>query len=404
MTFTVLVDDMRLVLALMPAESVDSIVCDPPYEYGFMGKAWDSTGVAFDPATWAACLRALKPGGHLLAFGATRTVHRIACAIEDAGFDIRDQIAWMFGSGFPKSHDVSKAIDKAVGQWRGRAGAAHVVKRSFGQLYERTDKGDPITNDAKQWQGWGTALKPAMEPVIVARKPLVGTVAANVLAHGTGAINVDGCRIGDEVMINQPGPTAPRLAMGGGWREDASPTQAVGRWPANVILDDEAGQALNEMSGTLATSRFFYSAKADGAERDAGLERLPSMSPGEIVNRAEGSVGISSPGAGAGRSADGRRNIHATVKPIDLMRHLCRLVTPPGGVVLDPFFGSGTTGVAAILEGFDIIGVEMDTAHACIAWHRCDEWSRRQLAPGSSARAAAKKVRKGEKIPDLFRP
>lgn len=435
MAFTVIVDDMRAALDAMEPDSVDSIVTDPPYEYGFMGKSWDSTGVAFDPATWAACLRVLKPGGHLLAFGSTRTSHRIACGIEDAGFEIRDTIVWMFGSGFPKSHDVSKAIDRAAG-----------LLKPEGKGFSYVGGGQPppptkgyvrpahATPDTARWSGWGTALKPAMEPVIVARKPFGGTVAANVLLHGTGAINVDGCRIGTEERVNEPGSTNLRVAMGGGWREDAAPTTAVGRWPANVILDVEAGAALDEQSGTLTSgsraagvrkgigyessatgdggpaivgdsggaSRFFYSPKASGDERDAGLDDLPTSTRGEIVNRDEDSAGIKSAAAGAGRKSEGRRNIHATVKPIDLMRYLCRLVTPPGGTVLDPFAGSGTTLVAGVLEGFDVIGVEMQTDHACIAWHRVRHWAGLTLAPGIEARSVAEKPRTGPAALDLF--
>lgn len=405
MSYIVLVDDMRAALAAMEPDSVDSIVTDPPYEYGFMGKSWDSTGVAFDPATWAACLRVLKPGGHLLSFGATRTVHRIACAIEDAGFEIRDQIAWMFGSGFPKSLDVSKAIDREAGA---------------------------TTPEAAQWSGWGTALKPAMEPVIVARKPLVGTVAANVQRHGTGAINVDGCRIGsDSITTKRPAATGAAKvygAYGGG-----ADTEHLGRWPANVILDAEAGAMLDAQSGITSSSdavrnngafksvakgfetaresfghadsggasRFFYCAKADGAERDAGLDDLPIVRGADLVDRDEGSAGLT-PRAGAGRSSDGRRNIHPTVKPIDLMRYLCRLVTPKGGTVLDPFCGSGTTLVAGILEGFNVIGVDMETPHALISLRRCEHWAGLHLTPGMTAREAAEKPTTGTQTLNLF--
>lgn len=433
MTFTIIVDDMRTALAAMEPNSVDSIVCDPPYEYGFMGKAWDSTGVAFDPATWRECLRVLKPGGHLLAFGATRTVHRIACAIEDAGFDIRDQIAWMFGSGFPKSLDVSKAIDRLAGVLKPEgkgftvAGFSHNEKLLTTAPSRGYVKPPPATPDAQRWSGWGTALKPAMEPIIVARKPLVGTVAANVLAHGTGAINVDGCRIGTagggthctnrDVQGRCLGHANAGQSTSG--ETFHGPDTSGGRWPANVILDEAAGAVLDEQSGhTTSTnqprindadksgmtrkkaftstgfadsggaSRFFYSAKADGKERDAGLEGLP----------VAGSASV----AAVHSHSEGRRNTHPTVKPIDLMRYLCRLVTPPGGTVLDPFFGSGTTGVAALLEGFHVVGVEMQTDHACIAWHRCQHWSTRQLAPGVAARSGAEKPTPEPTNLDLF--
>lgn len=429
----------------MEANSVDSIVTDPPYEYGFMGKAWDSTGVAFDRATWAACLRVLKPGGHLLSFGSTRTYHRIACAIEDAGFEIRDTIAWMFGSGFPKSLDVSKAIDKDAGATRVRNLVAtrqgNVTRRGEGDQGSTygdshggfRDESIPATPDAARWSGWGTALKPAYEPIIVARKPLGMNVAVCVLRHGTGAINVDACRVGIEASGWGGGGSA--LFEGGLAREGGTARPSVGRWPANVILDDEAGAGLDAQSGTLTNggqnatspthvdrdglffgmgkgsarpgneggaSRFFYCAKADAGERDAGLDDLPMATRAELVDRVEGTAGIENPRAGTGRTSEGRRNTHATVKPIDLMRYLCRLVTPPGGLVLDPFAGSGTTLVAGLLEGFDVVGVEMGTDHACIAWHRCRHWSTRVIAPGAMARAGAERPTSEPANLDLF--
>lgn len=350
MTVDLRLGDMRETLAAMPECSVDAVVTDPPYELGFMGKAWDSSGVAFDPATWAACLRVLKPGGHLLAFGGTRTVHRIACAIEDAGFEIRDQIAWLYGTGFPKSLNVSKAIDKAAGAKREVVGPViyadgrvrrNATPRNGSGRYNLTmrdgvdpdrQRAAPATEAARQWDGWGTALKPAMENIVVARKPLQGTVAANVQAWGTGAINIDGCRIGVGSIVPGGGRSA-RGSYGGGVYGDgiadapAAPHTA-GRWPSNVLLDPEAAAALDAQSGDAdSASRFFYCAKAGKAER-------------------------------------GQANTHPTVKPVDLMRYLCRLVTPPGGTVLDPFAGSGTTGIAAVLEGFAFIGVELLPDHA----------------------------------------
>jgi site-specific DNA-methyltransferase (adenine-specific) len=397
-----LCDDMRAALAAMPEASIDSCVTDPPYELGFMGRAWDSTGIAFDPEAWRAVLRVLKPGAHLVAFGGTRTWHRIACAIEDAGFEIRDSLAWMFGQGFPKSLDVSKA-------------------------------GAGI-----EWQGWGTALKPFFEPVILARKPLVGTVAATVIAHGTGAINVDGCRIGTDGGTRSTGEPNFKNNIFGRGMGGLAYESAGGRWPPNVLLDEEAARMLDEQSGAVGAaapvlgtepsaavrrdgitnerarvpgsfhgdsggaSRFCYVAKADGNERDAGLEALPLVQRGDLVDRAEDSAGIQNPRAGAGRTSEGRRNLHPTVKPIDVMRWLCRLVTPPGGVVLDPFTGSGTTGVAAVVEGFRFHGIELDTAHAVIAWHRIDEWCRRALAPGATGKSAARSIRDGGANLDLF--
>ena len=313
----------------MADSSVDAVVTDPPYGLSFMGKHWDH-GVPGE-AFWREALRVAKPGAHLLAFGGTRTYHRLACAIEDAGWEIRDCVMWVYGSGFPKSHNL-----------RG------------------------------QWSGWGTALKPAWEPVIVARKPLVGTVAANVLAHGTGGINVDGCRVGTGDDRISGGTSGGSDGAVGEWGYSSGfERPSGGRWPANVIHDgsDEvvglfpqqrngganvsprrkAGVRTNIMSGTGlseptnrayagdsgSAARFFYCAKASKRDRDEGCE--------------------------------GNRNGHPTVKPTALMRYLCRLVTPPGGVVLDPFMGSGSTGKAAILEGFQFVGIEQEPEYLEIA-------------------------------------
>lgn len=346
--------DSRLKLPLIGDASVDAVVCDPPYELGFLGREWDSTGVAYDADLWREVLRALKPGGHLLAFGGTRTYHRMACAIEDAGFEIRDSIHWIYGSGFPKSHDVSKAIDKAAGAARqvigvhrmpgyALANVLHGAQNRETLAFAKTSD-EPATEAARQWVGWGTALKPAHEPCVVARKPLEGTVAANVLAHGTGAINVDGCRVphaNAEDLAKHAAGVAAIKARGGtmanSWANSsdlagANDVSAHGRWPANVVLDEDAGRELNEQSG-LQAARFFYCAKASKAERGEG-------------------------------------NTHPTVKPIALMRWLVRLVTPPGGLVLDPFAGSGSTGVAAIREGCSFVGIERDVEAARIARKR----------------------------------
>jgi site-specific DNA-methyltransferase (adenine-specific) len=346
-------------MRLMPDNSVDSIVTDPPYGIRFMGKAWDGADLekryqtaaanesdrmrngraaaagkydlapaamrAFQEFSeeWAReALRVLKPGGHLLAFSSPRTYHRMACGIEDAGFELRDQIMWVFGSGFPKSLDVSKAIDKTGG--------------NAGLTFE--------IGTARQWDGWGTALKPAHEPICVARKPLVGTVAANVLAHGTGALNIDACRVtADDGENRARPPRAPNAILGGGKGTNltASEHNDAGRWPANLIHDgsDEAVALFPQSAGQLAdastsdtqsAARFFYCAKASTKDRGAS-------------------------------------NTHPTVKPTDLMRYLCRLVTPPGGIVLDPFTGSGSTGKAAKLEGFLFMGFELDPEYAAIA-------------------------------------
>jgi len=567
----------------MPAESIDAVVCDPPYELGFMGKSWDASGIAFDPATWREALRVLKPGGYLLAFGGTRTYHRIGVAIEDAGFEIRDSLIWNYGSGFPKSLNVSIAIDKQAGAM-GHRGKAIIIAGDGGQQANLVNPQgapahDPITDAAKAWQGWGTALKPAFEPVVVARKPLTKglTVAANVLKHGTGAMNIDGCRV-PGVLDGDPNRFAK--TNGGSFVAftDAPVVRSEGRWPANVIfthapgcvragsqkvkcsnatyssegqgkggahgiysalgarpagvelgyadadgtetvaayecapgcpvaaLDAQSGvaapkaertgkrggsnaahmsreagnnahqetdgvwpadpgggasrffttteygdgdyecapgcpvAALDAQSGvskstsqlrhnkaksdvfygqcdsidrvtgghddTGGASRFFttteygddddlpgaepgdppfyYASKASRSEREAGCGDLPARSGAEAVDRDEGSAGAQSPRAGAGRTASEVRNHHPTVKPLAVMRWLCRLVTPPGGIVLDPFMGSGTTGVAALLEDFNFVGCEREADYLLIAEARIAHHApgARLLGPG----------------------
>ena len=340
MTAQVHCGDNRKILALELDNSFDAIVTDPPYGLGFMGKAWDHEvpGVDF----WAEFLRVAKPGAHLVAFGGTRLWHRMSVAIEDAGWEIRDSLMWLYGTGFPKSLDVAKAIDK----------------------------GRSITPEAQRWAGWGTALKPAWEPIVLARKPLIGTVAVNMLEHGTGGLNIDGCRIGSDTA-GWGGGAAGRNS-GSEWRDNSGlgksgdPRPVLGRFPANLILDPEAGARLDgEVIG--GPSRFFYCAKASKADREEGLDGFETCAPGEMVERDPESAGAQNPRAGAGRSSGVRANIHPTVKPTELMRYLCRLITPPGGTILDPFCGSGSTGKAAVLEGFSFVGCEMDETYAKIA-------------------------------------
>lgn len=347
------------VMRSFAAGSIDAIVTDPPYGLSFMGKGWDYDVPSIE--IWAECLRVLKPGGHLLAFAGTRTQHRMAVRIEDAGFEIRDMIAWVYGSGFPKSHDVSKAIDKAAGAERevlGVAGKSGSARNSMagdfaGGEYMTTA---PATDAARQWQGWGTALKPALEPITVARKPLIGTVAENVLTHGTGAINVDRCRVGGEVRYNAPagnkagGNSLNMSAVG--MPQDAAGRTVEGRWPANLIHD--GSEDVLALAGEQA--RFFYCAKASKADRDEGLTNAPQRFV--QFQTANGTSGKPS-SLSEGRNTEYRNN-HPTVKPAQLMRYLCRLATPPGGVVLDPFMGSGSTGKAAVMEGFKFIGIERD--------------------------------------------
>ena len=392
-----LIGDCRETMLKLPDASVDAVVTDPPYELGFMGKGWDASGIAYDPKMWVQVLRVLKPGGHLLAFGGTRTYHRMACAVEDAGFEVRDSIHWIYGSGFPKSLDVSKAIDKAAGAerevtgpppyTRGRAGQTYSETRRVSYDYPPGPETAPATEDAARWSGWGTALKPAHEPIIVARKPLAGTVAANVLAHGTGAINVDGCRVGTDgggTSCTKRDAVGKCLGHQNAGRSTSGetfhgPDTSGGRWPANIVLTHapdcaEAcadGCPVAEMDGqsgiTATTARVGRrSGKAD------------ATALGKFAGQDEVAMGHTDSG-GASRffpvfrycakaptrerpvGPDGTK--HPTVKPLELMRWLVRLVTPPGGVVLEPFAGSGTTIEAALREGFDVIGCELTQAY-----------------------------------------
>lgn len=370
------IGDCLQVMPTLAASSADSIVTDPPYGLGFMGKAWDHgvPGAEF----WLEALRVAKPGAFLAAFGGTRTFHRLACGIEDAGWELRDTLMWVYGSGFPKSHN---------GPWG------------------------------------GTALKPAWEPIILARKPLAGTVEANWREHGTGALNIEGCRIaGEPVRIENYASDGANGCMshghGGGSGHAGRPRVArietSGRWPANLVHDgsdevlvafpDAPGQAAavtgneptaNGFSGNVygyggiaerarseprrdsgSAARFFYCAKADRADRNAGCKGMPLGMPA-APNGAENAVG-----AKRGSQSKPRENIHPTVKPTDLMRWLCRLVTPAGGLVLDPFAGSGSTGRGAIAEGFQFVGIELSPEYGAIAEARI-----RVTQPGLSLEA-----------------
>lgn len=405
------------IMKSMPDGSVDSIVTDPPYELGFMGRSWDRTGIAYSVEMWRECLRVLKPGGHLLSFGGSRTYHRMACAIEDAGFEIRDQIMWVYGSGFPKSLDVSKAIDKQAGAertgtgemvrggCRAARGGSELVGSEPIEALKWKELTEPATEAAKQWDGWGTALKPAHEPIVVARKPLIGTVAENVLQFGTGAINVDGCRVdlnGDykSKANGRPSQTGLPDNYDSG---KANEPDTIGRWPANLIHDgsDEVLAAFPFAIGATApvvgtepssktantfgdfsfrtpsdrrdgggsAARFFYCAKASKQDRDEGMgdsaDRVLARSCQAQAEAKRGNL-VDAEG-GAFNKARIRKNNHPTVKPTDLMRYLCRLVTRPGGTVFDPFMGSGSTGKAAILDGFCFIGIDREEDHVGIS-------------------------------------
>ena len=473
----------------MPDNSVDSIVTDPPYGLNFMGKKWDCSVPSVE--IWAECLRVLKPGGHLLVFAGTRTQHRMAVNIEDAGFEIRDMIAWVYGSGFPKSMDVSKAIDKVGGdnfmewfpewleEYRVRAGisrsalADHFPSKSGGRtgcvwnwehgirtpsasqfnqlckllgipvqplevverqvleqrrgvtktfnvgstdtIKQRNPITAPATDAARQWQGWGTALKPALEPITMARKPFASTVAANVLEHGTGALNIDGCRVeyeddcrllkGGSYGGNRTGAAGTSVFGTGDNEVSYQGGVPEGRWPANLIHDGSgevratfpqakgqqgdltghskprgngiygdmapAHDALARIESDTSAARFFYAAKASKKDREEGLggapDRVLAMSNQAKAELARGNMHEGESGM---NTAKVRKNHHPTVKPTDLMRYLCRLVTPPKGIVLDPFMGSGSTGKAAVLEGFSFVGMELDADYFKIAQAR----------------------------------
>ena len=352
----------------MPDASVDAVVTDPPYGLSFMGKRWDYDVPGVE--IWEQCLRVLKPGGYLLAFAGTRTQHRMAVRIEDAGFEIRDMIAWMYGSGFPKSHNVSKGFDREAGILKPEFKAFTVAGSSHDPNISKTipTKGyvppAPVTDEAKQWQGWGTALKPAMEPITMARKPFKGTVADNVQAYGTGAINIDGCRIGADDKCEPPKAgykrhttdTAYAFAGDAKFQTTGANEHPTTRWPANVLHDG----CEDVLRGMGEAARFFYTPKACKEDRDDGCEMMEA--------RQYSHDGRTKPLENAyQRNESEARNFHPTVKPTDLMRYLCRMVTPPGGIVLDPFTGSGSTGRGAVLEGFRFIGCEMDADYIEIA-------------------------------------
>lgn len=409
-TRMILEGDCIEVLKQFPDNYFHAVVTDPPYGLKFMNKGWDYSV----PSThiWLEVFRVLRPGGHVLSFGGTRTYHHMAMNIELAGFEIRDQLQWIYGSGFPKSLDVSKAIDKAAGAERevtGKSPNWRPAKTKGGAGFDK-DVGSgsveinvtaPATDDAKTWQGWGTALKPANEPIVMARKPLEKglTVAQNVLKWGTGALNIDAGRI--EGPKPKGSGSASSFVKHKRLDYDAEAVATQGRWPANVLFDEAAAEVLDGQSGVLKTggvgridnpveksnvgftnkrterwtagdsggaSRFFYVAKASKSERNEGLEdTAPKKSQGARPNSADPS--------GKFPDHDHRErggNNHPTVKPIKLMEYLIKLVTPPTGIVLDPFCGSGSTGVAAIRNGFGFIGIEREKEYVKIAEKRIE--------------------------------
>lgn len=403
--------DSAEMLAGIESNSLDALVTDPPYGLGFMGKQWDKA--LPNPRVWSECLRVLKPGAHAVVFGHPRLYHRLACQVEDAGFEIRDCIMWLFGSGFPKSLDVSKAIDNHHGAERE---AVAPIAQPNSQGADRIAMGGgwqeapsitaPATPEAKHWQGWGTALKPAYEPILLARKPLTGTVAENVLEHGAGGINIDGTRVGSTKPTPHSTSTSnPWCSSGVGDAAASGHNPTVGRWPANVILDGQAGAMLAEHSGDLGkgptdsgtSARFFYCAKASRVEREAGLDAFELVTSAELTGRQQNSKGLDNPRASTRGSA--RRNTHPTVKPVDLMRYLAKLITPQGGTVLDPFCGSGSTGIGCALEGFSFLGLDIDEKYCEVARHRIKHWHKYQ----DSAIEVQKKKKKANSALEKFR-
>ena len=394
-TFEVHHGDCLEVLRGMPDNSVDAVVTDPPYGLSFMGKKWDYDVPSVE--IWAECLRVLKPGGHLLAFAGTRTQHRMAVRIEDAGFEIRDMIAWVYGSGFPKSHDVAKAVhghltvggsspkkrrmaymgdEYTEGETVGSSGTERAQERK--PCAPPEGSGNNLCDAAKKWAGWGTALKPALEPITVARKPLIGTVAENVLAHGTGGLNIDGCRVGfvsdedrkESTTKNQHADFGTRPMTNNAVYGDYSMVQPTnynpqGRWPANLIHD--GGEEVVGLFPDGAKPKPERRGKKGGSGFGFFDDQKTASTEGVWPADTGGSAARFFYCAKASKRDRGEGNHHPTVKPTDLMRYLCRLVTPPNGIVLDPFTGSGSTGKAAVLEGFQFIGIEREAEYVDIA-------------------------------------
>ena len=376
MRYKLLHGDCLIKMKEMDDNSVDAIATDPPYGFSFMGKKWDYDVPSV--AIWHEAFRVLKPGGHMIAFSGSRTYHRMVVNIEDAGFEIRDQIMWVYGSGFPKSLNISKAIDKAAGAEREVVGYGQKGRN----LTRNGIKGDmlidswhqeaiapeitaPATPEAKQWEGWGSALKPAHEPIVLARKPLIGTIVENVLEHGTGGLNIDASRI----------PTSEELSIGTGdfgkngvygkAKGGGIEQHERGRFPANLIHDGS-----DEVVSLFPQSNGGHAPKKSKANPFGGVNDTER----EEIHYGTGSAARFFYCAKVSKTERGEGNVHPTVKPIDLMRYLCRLITPPNGTVLDPFMGSGTTGIAATQEDFNFIGIEMDEEYIKIANHRISTW------------------------------
>jgi len=432
MSEVVIVGDCLAVMRTLDSDSVDALVTDPPAGIAFMGKAWDGDKggrrqwIAWLAEVMAEALRVLKPGAHGLVWALPRTSHWTGTALEDAGFEVRDVVTHIFGSGFPKSHDVSKAIDRAAGATREVVGPGYYSGRgrvnsaTYGDAPESFTEQitAPATDAAKQWDGFGTALKPSSELWYLIRKPLGSTVAACVLANGTGALNIDGTRVGTDSGCSGATAGPSNGILGDGLNgEFAKPVDGLGRWPPNTLLshhpdcgaqceadcpvrmlDEQSGDRPGMSSGGTHAAgygggmfggidcehtarndnggasrflpRFRYSAKPSTAEKEAGLSGFARRT----ARLAYGETGQGSTPQQTPRVATSRANTHATVKGVDLMRWLCRLITPPGGTVLDPFTGSGTTGCACRVEGFGFVGIEQSEEYAAIARARIEAW------------------------------
>ena len=423
MTIDLRLGDCLEVLKTIPDNSIDSIVTDPPYGLSFMGKKWDYDVPSVE--VWTECLRVLKPGGHLLSFAGSRTYHRMAVRIEDAGFEIRDQIMWVYGSGFPKSHNIGKAIDKIEGNEREVVGDKPYRSKDIAK--QKTSGGDYRKHNTIQlqetkgngdWEGWGTALKPAHEPIVMARKPLSEkSIAENVLKHGTGGINIDGSRItigeGDKTSAgHRTCNIFETEKISGGNGSPDYETHEGGRFPANIIFDEEAGQLLDEQSGIGkgqknpkvqkgskrygenqftnggmmvkdgwvsstyddkgGASRFFYCPKAAKKDRNEGLDDFELKEPQALQFAKDGSFKENKTSKSGIQQRLPRANNHPTVKPTDLMRYLINLITPPNGTILDPFMGSGSTGKAAVRCGLNFIGIEREQEYMDISQARIE--------------------------------
>lgn len=351
--------------------SVDSVITDPPYEINFMSKGWDNSGIAFNTTLWKEVFRVLKPGGHLISFSGSRTYHRMTVAIEDAGFEIRDQIIYMYGNGFPKGQNIGKGIDKKLGATRKVIGKAvrpvkgtnlHCGEEGYGRKDEY-DLTEPATEEAKEWEGWNTSLKPAHEPMVLARKPISeNTIADNVLKHRTGAINIEGCRVGGRYPANliHDGSEEVLSVFPNTAPSKAAPRGAMGKSPFSGLMEsgtDNTNEVRGHNDNGGSASRYFYCAKASKNDRNEGLEGHKTQ------------------------------NNHPTVKNTDLMSYLCRLITPPGGTVLDPFNGSGSTGKACAREGFNYIGIDLSQDYIDISRlrieHELKKWRIKKAPNGA---------------------